>query len=187
MHRDSFHSYWRACRTFRREARRAGSTAARSPAAIAASTKTRSEPYGTANDPLVGERLRGEQRQEHADADSERRADQGRHDALVPDHPADLAPRHPDGTQHPELTSPLEHGQDERVDHPEQAHDHGEPEQRVEDVQELAHRREPALLELLARLHLRVGKSASARSEAVFSAVTPPCMLTKVKSFLGCG
>ena len=45
-------------------------------------------------------------------------------DALVADHPPDLAAGHADGPQHPELARALEHREDERVDDPEQADDH---------------------------------------------------------------
>src|SRR5262249_4645198 len=41
------HSYWRASRMFRRDARRAGKIAARMPTRIAASAKTMSEPTGS--------------------------------------------------------------------------------------------------------------------------------------------
>ena len=37
---------------------------------------------------------------------------------------AGLAARHPDRAQHPELAGALVHGEDQRVDHAEQAHDH---------------------------------------------------------------
>ena len=49
-------------------------------------------------------------------------------------------PCHADRTQHPDLAGPLEDGENERVDDPEEAHDHREGEQDVEDVQD---RREP--------------------------------------------
>ena len=133
------HSYWRACRTFRREARRAGSTR---PGGRRRSRRSRTRrARRTARrrpTPSSESATRDERRQEHADGDSERGADQRRHDALVPDHPAHLAARHADRPQHPELTSALEDGQDERVHHPEQADDHREPEQRVDDVEERA-------------------------------------------------
>jgi hypothetical protein len=56
----------------------------------------------------------------------------------VADHAPDLAPRHADGAQHPELAGALEHRQRERVDHAEQADDHRQREQGVEQGQELA-------------------------------------------------
>ena len=44
-------------------------------------------------------------------------------DALVPDHPPDLTAGHPDRPQHPDLARPLEDGEHERVDDPEEADD----------------------------------------------------------------
>ena len=67
-------------------------------------------------------------------ADPERRTDQRGDDALVPDHPPYLPAGHADRPQHPELACPLEDGEHERVDDAEQAHDHGEAEQGVEDL-----------------------------------------------------
>ena len=130
---------------FSREARLAGRIAASMPARIAMPTKTTSVPYGTGeHDAVLRERRRREHREEHADADPERRADQRGDDALVPDHAADLAARHADRPQHPELARPLEHREDERVDDAEQAHDHRQAEQRIQDLQRLRRSLGPA-------------------------------------------
>ena len=109
------------------------------PARIATPTKTMSVPVGTANTmPYCERAARREHGEEHPDRDPERGADQGRDDALVPDHPAHLPPRHADRTQHSELSRSLEDREDERVDDAEQAYDHGQPEQRVQDLQRLS-------------------------------------------------
>ena len=92
-------------------------------------------------------------------------ADQRGDHALVPDHPPHLAARHPDRAQHAELARPLEHGEDERVHDPEQADDHREREQHVEDVQHRVQAGDLVVDELLLRLHLRVREAASAALE----------------------
>ena len=100
--------------------------------------------------------MRDEDRKEEADDDPEGCADQRRDDALVPDHPAYLPPRHADRAQHSELTRPLEHGQHERVHDPEQADDHGQRKQHVEEAEDVVERLLEVGLELRLRLHLRV-------------------------------
>src|SRR5918995_6133251 len=100
---------------------------------------------------------RDQERAEHdAEDDPQRPADQGGDHALVPDHPPHLAPRHPDRAQHPELSRALEDCEHERVHDPEEADDHRQREQHVEDVQHLVERRDLVVDELVARLHLRV-------------------------------
>ena len=49
-------------------------------------------------------------------------------------------------------------GQHQRVDDPDEAHDHRERQQRIEQVEELLDRLDEVRLELVARLHLRVGE-----------------------------
>ena len=110
------------------------------------------------DDPLVGERLGREDGKEDADHDSERASDQRGDDALVTDHPAHLPAGHPHSSQHPDLACPLEDREHERVHHAEQTDDHGEPEQPVEDVQELVDVVLLGLLELRGSLDLRVGE-----------------------------
>src|SRR5919197_5278226 len=88
-------------------------------------------------DALVREPLRHERRQEEPERQPEPSPDQRRDHALVPDHPPDLAARHPDRPQHPELARPLEDREHERVHHPEQAHDHGQGQQHVEELEQL--------------------------------------------------
>ena len=101
---------------------------------------------------------RREHSEEHADGDPERGADQRGDDALVPDHPPDLPAGHADRPQHPELAGALEDRQHERVDDAEQAHDHRQAEQHVEDLQELR--------DLLVRLSLNSSRvSTIARRE----------------------
>ena len=95
----------------------------------------------------------------------------------------------PDGAQHPDLARALEHGEDQRVHDPEQADDDREAEQDVEQDEELV---EPLLLvldELVLGLDLgvRIGRSATAFSFAVFASVTPPGVFTNVKTFCGFG
>src|SRR3954453_9408493 len=93
-------------------------------------------PRDREHDALIRQRLCSEHREEDADSDSERSADQRRDDAFEANHPPHLTPRHPDGPEHPELTCPLEHRQHERVHDAEDADQHREPEQAVENVED---------------------------------------------------
>ncbi len=102
------------------------------------------------------ERARHECGQEDPERQPERRADERGDDALLPDHAAGLPARHPDRPEHPDLTRPLVDREDERVDHPEDADEHGEREQDVEEGEELADVLVLALDPLLARLDLSV-------------------------------
>ena len=71
-------------------------------------------------------------------------------------HATHLTSCHADRAEHADLACSLEDRQDERVHDSEQAHDHGQREQDVEDVQ---HRAQPGDLvvdELLARRDLRI-------------------------------
>ena len=125
------YSYCSASSTFSFAARRAGRIAASIPARTATPTNTVKRPVrNREHDAVVGQREGGDGGEEHADADPERRADQGGDDALVPDHPADLPACHADRPEHPELARPLEDREDERVDDAEQADDHRQAEQR---------------------------------------------------------
>src|SRR3954462_1759053 len=73
---------------------------------------------------LARERPREEGGEKHTERQPEGGTDQGGDDALVADHPPQLAAADTDPPQHPDLACSLEHGEDEGVDHPEQAHDH---------------------------------------------------------------
>ena len=103
-----------------------------------------------------GQRLRHQRGEEHAEREAERGADQRRDHALVADHAARLAPRHPDRPQHPELARALEDREHERVDHAEQAHDHRERQQHVEHLQEAGEALRALLAEALAGVERRV-------------------------------
>ena len=109
-------------------------------------------------------------------------ADQRGDHALVPDHPPHLAPRHADRAQHPELTCPLEDGQHERVHDPEEADDHGEGEQHVEDVEDVVQAADLVVDELVARLRFRVGEVLQRALErrSCSLALTPPRICTNV-------
>ena len=129
------------------------------PARIAAITNTTSVPTGIVNAAylMATPIIRAEH---HAERDAERRPEQRRDHTLVTDHAPDLAPGHPDGPEHAELTRSLKDGQDERVDDPEQADDDRQRKEHIEEVQE---RREPLELivgELGLGLDLRVREGA---------------------------
>ena len=126
--------------TFSRAARRAGKIAATMPTMIAATANTMICPTGSENSMNSTRATSSAPRTIPSTIPSDA-ADQRRDHALVADHPPHLAPRHPDRAQHPELARPLEHGQHERVDDPEQADDDGEREQHVEDVEDRAEAR----------------------------------------------
>ena len=125
---------------------------------------------------VLAERARHERRQEDPERQPERRADQRRDHALVPDHPPRLPPRHPDRAQHPQLPRPLEDGQRERVHHPEEADDHGEREQDVEQQQELLDLLillvDPLLARLDARVREALERALDARSRRRASSAT---------------
>ena len=134
---------------------------------------------------VLAERLRHQQRQEDPERESERRADQRGDDALVADHAARLAPRHPDRTQHPELARPLEDRQRERVHHPEEADDDREREQDVEQQQELLDLL-ILLVDPLRRVWTRVsGKLSSAALHIRPSPPRRPATLRSVKRLRG--
>ena len=100
--------------------------------------------------------MRHEDREEEPDRNPEGAADQSGDDALLPDHPAHLPAGHADGPQHAELARSLEHREDERVHDAEEADDHRQAEQPVEDVQSEVDVLRLCLLELVCRLDLRV-------------------------------
>ena len=83
----------------------------------------------------------------------------------MPDHPPSLSPRHPDRAQHPQLTRPFEHGQHERVHDPEQADDHGQRQQHVEQAEDVVQRLLEVRLELRGGLDLRVRETRRRRLE----------------------
>ena len=97
-----------------------------------------------------------EDREEEADDDPERGPDQGRHDALVADHLARLLSSEAHRAQHPDLARALEHRQDERVHDSEQADDHGQREQDVQQTDNAVERFLEVRLEFLVRLDLRI-------------------------------
>ena len=108
-----------------REARRAGMIAASTPATIATTVNATSSVTGSCSaTPYFDSAWVIERGEEDPERNAHRRADQRRDDALVADHAPRLAAGHADRAQHPELTRALVDGQHERVDHPEQAHDH---------------------------------------------------------------
>jgi hypothetical protein len=86
--------------------RAAGGIEASTPASAATTVNTTSGPIGRWNpmpwsdSPWVTD---------DAEREPERRADQGGDHALLADHAAGPAARHPDRPQHPELARPLEH------------------------------------------------------------------------------
>ncbi len=95
-------------------------------------------------------------------------------------------PRHPDRAQHPELARPLEHAEDERVHHPEDAHDHGEREQDVEHDQEVVEVLVLLVDPCLARLHLRVREVGERSLEPVLDRSSgSPLTFTNVNWFCG--
>ena len=108
-----------------------------------------------------------EDREEEADDDPECGADQGRDDALVSDHLARLRPREAHGAQHADLTRALEHRQDERVHDSEQADDHGQREQHVQQADDAVERFLEVRLEFLVRLDLRVRKAGCGCAECL--------------------
>ena len=159
------HSYCSACRTFSRAARRAGKIAASMPDDDRHDRED--DQRGDGQRELDEVDPHDEQPAEHdAERDPERPTDQRGDHALVPDHAPHLASRHADRTQHADLARPLEHGQDERVDDAEEADDHRQREQHVEDVQDRAEPADLVVDELLARLHLRVREAPSASRRA---------------------
>ena len=129
------YSYCSACSTFSRAARRAGKIAATMPTITAAIAKMMicADRERELDEVHARDEERAEDDSEH---DPEDAADERRDHALVADHPPHLPARHPDRAQHPDLARPLEHRQHERVDDPEQADDHGQREQHVEDVED---------------------------------------------------
>ena len=128
---------------------------------------------------------RDQQAAEHdPEHDPERGADQRRDHALVPDHPAHLPPRHADRAQHPELARPLEDGEHERVDDPEEADEDRQREQHVEDVQDALERRDLVVDELVAGLRLGVREVLQRRLERRRVRVRLAALiLTNVKRF----
>ena len=134
------------------EARLAGRIAASIPARTATPTKRRASRSEPRTRSRTGRAPRSSARRGKADGDPERRADEGGDDALLPDHPPHLAAGHADRPQHPQLARALEDREHERVDDAEQAHDHGQPEQRVEDLERLVEVARSGGLELVAGL-----------------------------------
>jgi hypothetical protein len=76
----------------------------------------------------------------------------------VTDHPPHLTPAGADRAQHADLTGALEHGEHQCVDDPEQAHHDRQGQQHVEDVEHAGEAGDLVVDELLAGLHLGVGK-----------------------------
>ena len=127
---------------------------------IATIVRTTSCTHGIAKRTSYSESARlTSSREEDAEREPDRRADERRDDALLADHPAHLAPRHPDRAQHPDLARALVDREHERVDHPEDAHEDREREHHVQERDELVEVGVLALDPLLARLELRVRDS----------------------------
>ena len=99
-----------------------------------------------------------------AQHEPEQRADQRRDDGLEAHDALDLAPRHADRAQHPELARALEDRQRERVDDPEQRDDDRQRQQRVDEVQQLVDLARLLLLDLLAIVRLVVGEARRERA-----------------------
>ena len=145
-------------------ARRAGMIAARIPMMIATIVSTISCTHGIAKRmSILRERRVDERGEEDPEREPERCADERRDDALLPDHATHLAARHPDRAQHADLARALVDREDERVDHPEDAHEDGEREHHVEERDELVEVRVLALDPLLASLELGVGEAGDGR------------------------
>jgi hypothetical protein len=109
---------------------------------------------------VVGKAPDHECRKPDAEDDPEDRTDQRRDDTLVPHHPSHLTPRHSHRPERAELSRALDDREHERVYDPEEAHEHGQPEQHVEELQHLV---EPGVLtlhELGLRTQLDVGVRA---------------------------
>ena len=88
---------------------------------IATSAKTTSWPHGTENSTSnCDSAFVTSDGEEDAEREPERGADERGDHALVPHHAPRLPARHADRAEHPELARPLEHGEDERVDHAEE-------------------------------------------------------------------
>ena len=132
------------------------------PTTIAAIVKTTSWSHGTAKT-ISSTRKASKSAEEKSESDAQSSADERRHHALVPDHPPHLASGHPDCSQHSELAGALVHREDEGVDDPEEADDDGEREEHVDDVQDGGETGDLVVLELLARLCLRVGEGLQRR------------------------
>ena len=122
---------------------------------IAAMVKTMTWAVGNAKvrKSTLAIRMPARIRPEH---DADEGADERGDHALVPDHPPRLPARQADRAQHPDLTRALEDGEHERVDDPEQTHDHRQRKQHVEDVQDRVEAGDLVVHELLPRLRLRV-------------------------------
>ena len=144
------YSYWRASMTSIFEARRAGQMPARTPAIPATISTTMIPTTGMPSTrPVVLERLDRRDRDEQPDHGADDRADHRRDQRLVADHPADLRLRGADRAQHADLAGALVDRQHERVDDAEEADDHRQREQHVDQREQLV---DPVLLLLLELL-----------------------------------
>ncbi len=115
------HSYARARSTSSRAARRAGHSEASIPASAAPTTSASSVPIGNVRrKPSASSGRLIASANSDAEHEPEQRADQRRDDGLQAHDPLDLAARHADRAQQPELARALEDRQRERVDDPEQ-------------------------------------------------------------------
>ena len=148
------------------EARRAGQMPARTPAMPAAIRTTMMPTTGIAEDEaVVLERLDCGDRDAEPDHGADQGADHRRDQRLVADHPADLRLRGADRAQHPDLARPLVDRQDEGVDDAEEADDHRQRQQHVDQRQQLV---DPVLLLLLELLLVaRLGLREAVREQLV--------------------
>ena len=160
--------------------------AARSPANTATTTSTISwRDRQLEADVVLAEGARHERRQEDPERQPERGTDQRGDHALVPDHPPRLTACHPHRAQHPQLPRPLEDGQRERVHHPEEADDHREREEDVEQEEELLDLLVLLVDPFLPGLDARVREALERALDAGFAAVALSSTLSRVKRLRG--
>ena len=123
-------------------ARRAGQTAASTPTTAASTTKISNWTSGTFSTlmpwseiarcrliPKISPNPMPSTAPEHRDGHR-----------LQPDHRPELTPAHPDGAQQPDLPGPFDDRQGQGVDDAEDRDDHRQPEQRVDDAEQLIDR-----------------------------------------------
>ena len=148
-HRAAVHRAWRvysaviARSTSIRAARRAGQTAASTPTTAASTTKISScdGRHAQHADALVGDGPLQADPEDQPEADAQHGAEHRDGHRLQPDHRPQLTPAHPDRAQQPDLPGPFDHRQRQGVDDAQHRDDHGQPEQGVDDGQQLVDRR----------------------------------------------
>ena len=162
-----------AARTSIRPARRAGITAATTPAAAATiAIAARIADRQHEGEPLVGEQRRDDAGQRQPRRDAEPGADERGEDALPAHHPPHLAPGHAGRAQQADLPRALDDRQRERVDDAEQADDDGQCQHHDDDRQHLVQPRR-----LIARPSARV-TARTRRGTRASRARSPPAART---------